>query len=325
MPVTSIESDTEALTMTLIADFPVGPERLWEVFTDPRQLERFWGPPGWPSTFTQFDFAPGGWAKYYMTSPQGERSGGAWQFVSIDPPRGFEVIDAFADENGDPLEGMPSMRMAFVFEATPEGARMTNVTHFASAEALEQLIAMGAVEGSTLAMNQLDAVLHDLREYAQGQGTRVEILSDQHVRITRLIDGPRDLVWRAHTEPELMRQWMLGPDGWRMSVCEVDLSVGGTYRIAWEPEPGTEGEGFGFDGKTLLVEAPRRMVQTEHMTDTDLPTTTNDLSLYEEDGATLVTVLIEYPDAATRDAVLATGMADGMEESFRRMERVLLG
>lgn len=325
MPVTSIESDTEALTMTLIADFPVGPERLWEVFTDPRQLERFWGPPGWPSTFTQFDFAPGGWAKYYMTSPQGERSGGAWQFVSIDPPRGFEVIDAFADENGDPLDGMPSMRMAFVFEATPEGARMTNVTHFASAEALEQLIAMGAVEGSTLAMNQLDAVLHDLREYAQGQGTRVEILSDQHVRITRLIDGPRDLVWRAHTEPELMRQWMLGPDGWRMSVCEVDLSVGGTYRIAWEPEPGTEGEGFGFDGETLLVEAPRRMVQTEHMTDTDLPTTTNDLSLYEEDGATLVTVLIEYPDAATRDAVLATGMADGMEESFRRMERVLLG
>ncbi len=325
MPVTSIESDTEALTMTLIADFPVGPERLWEVFTDPRQLERFWGPPGWPSTFTQFDFAPGGWAKYYMTSPQGERSGGAWQFVSIDPPRGFEVIDAFADENGDPLEGMPSMRMVFVFVATPEGARMTNVTHFASAEALEQLIAMGAVEGSTLAMNQLDAVLHDLREYAQGQGTRVEILSDQHVRITRLIDGPRDLVWRAHTEPELMRQWMLGPDGWRMSVCEVDLSVGGTYRIAWEPEPGTEGEGFGFDGETLLVEAPRRMVQTEHMTDTDLPTTTNDLSLYEEDGATLVTVLIEYPDAATRDAVLATGMADGMEESFRRMERVLLG
>lgn len=325
MPVTSIESDTEALTMTLIADFPVGPERLWQVFTDPRQLERFWGPPGWPSTFAQFDFVPGGWAKYYMTSPQGERSGGAWQFVSIDPPRGFEVIDAFADENGDPLEGMPSMRMVFAFEATPEGSRMTNVTHFDSADALEQVVAMGAVEGSTLAMNQLDAVLHDLREYAQGQGTRVEILSDQHVRITRLIDGPRDLVWRAHSEPELMRQWMLGPDGWRMSVCEVDLSVGGSYRIAWEPEPGTEGEGFGFDGQTLLIDAPRRMVQTEHMTDTDLPTTTNDLSLYEEDGATLVTVLIEYPDAATRDAVLATGMADGMEESFRRMERVLVG
>lgn len=325
MPVTSVETDTESLTMTLVADFPVGPERLWSVFTDPRQLERVWGPPGWPSTFDQFDFAPGGRAKYRMTSPTGESANGTWEFLSIDPPRGYEVIDSFADDDGEPLETMPAMRMVLTFEATPEGSRLTSVSRFASAEALEQVVAMGVVEGSTLAMNQLDTVLHDLRAYAQGQGTRVEILSDQHVRITRLIEGPRDLVWRAHSEPELIRQWMLGPDGWRMSVCEVDLSVGGAYRIAWEPEPGTEGEGFGFDGETLLIEAPRRMVQTEHMTDTDLPTTTNDLSLYEEDGATLVTVLIEYPDAATRDAVLATGMADGMEESFRRMERVLLG
>ncbi len=220
---------------------------------------------------------------------------------------------------------MPSMRMTFAFDATGEGTRMTNITFFDSLEALEQLVAMGAVEGSTLAMNQLDAVLQGLRAFAQGQGTRLEILSDQHVRITRLIDGPRELVWRAHLDPELMRRWMLGPDGWRMSVSEIDRREGGRYRIAWEPEPGTEGEAFGFDGEILLLDEPRRMVQTEHMTGTDLPSTTNDLSLYEEDGATLVTVLIEYPDAATRDAVLATGMVDGMEESFRRMERVVLG
>ncbi len=325
MPVTSVESDTEALTMTLVADFPVGPERLWAVFTDPRQLERFWGPPGWPATFDAFDFRVGGHARYHMTSPQGQRAGGAWEFTAIDEPRGFEVVDSFADENGDPIEGMPSMRMVFSFEATPEGSRLRNVSHFASTEALEQVVAMGAVEGSTLAMNQLDAVLVGLREFAQGKGTQLEVLSDQHVRITRLIDGPRELVWRAHLDPELMRRWMLGPDGWRMSVSEVDRREGGRYRIAWEPEPGTEGEAFGFDGEILLLDEPRRMVQTEHMTGTDLPTTTNDLSLYEEDGATLVTLLIEYPDAATRDAVLATGMVDGMEESFRRMERVVLG
>jgi len=320
MPVTSVESDAEALTMTLIADFPVGPERLWAVFTDPCQLERFWGPPGWPATFTAFDFRVGGRATYYMTSPQGQRAGGAWEFTAIDEPRGYEVIDSFADEKGEPIEGMPSMRMVFSFEATPEGSRLTNVSHFASTEALEQVVAMGAVEGSTLAMNQLDAVLQGLREFAQGRGTQLEVLDDQHVRITRLIDGPRELVWRAHTEPDLMRQWMLGPDGWRMSVSEV----GGAYRIAWEPEPGTEGEGFGFDGETLLIDEPRRIVQTEHMTGTDYPATTNDLSFYEEDGATLVTLVIEYPDAATRDAVLATGMVEGMEQSFKRMERVVL-
>lgn len=324
MPVTSVETDLDALTLTLVADFAVGPERLWAVFTDPRQLERFWGPPGWPATFDAFDFRVGGHARYHMVSPQGERAGGAWEFTAIDEPRAFEVIDSFADETGEPIEGMPSMRMAFTFEATPEGSRMTNVSRFASLDALDQVVAMGAVEGSTLAMNQLDAVLQGLRAFAQGKGTRLEILSDQHVRITRLIEGPRELVWRAHLDPELMRRWMLGPDGWRMSVSEIDRREGGRYRIAWEPEPGTEGEGFGFDGEILLLDEPRRMVQTEHMTGTDLPTTTNDLSLYEEDGATLVTLLIEYPDAATRDAVLATGMVDGMEESFRRMERVVL-
>lgn len=325
MPVTSVESDTESLTMTLVADFPVGPERLWAVFTDPRQLERFWGPPGWPATFDAFDFRIGGQAKYHMTSPQGQRAGGAWEFTAIDEPRGFEVIDSFADEDGTPIEGMPSMRIVFTFEATPEGSRLINVSHFASVEALEQVVAMGAVEGSTLAMNQLDAVLQGLREFAQGKGTQLEVLDDQHVRITRLIDGPRELVWRAHVDPELMRQWMLGPDGWRMTEREVDRIEGGTYRIAWEPEPGTEGEAFGFDGEILLLDEPRRMVQTEHMTGTDYPATINDLSLYEEDGATLVTLLIEYPDVAIRDAVLATGMVEGMEQSFRRMEREVLG
>ena len=324
MPVTSVESDAEALTMTLVADFAAGPERLWQVFTDPCQLERFWGPPNWPATFASFDFERGGRARYAMANPTGEIARGSWEFIDIDEPRGFEVVDSFVDENGDAIPGMPAMRMTFAFEQTDAGSRLTNVTYFDSLEGLEQVLAMGAVEGSTLAINQLDAVLQGLREFAQGTGTQLEILDDQRVRITRLIEGPRELVWRAHVDPDLMRQWMLGPDGWRMSVADVDVSVGGDYRIAWEPEPGTEGEGFGFDGTTLLVDEPRRIVQTEHMTGTDFPSTTNDLSFYEEDGATLVTLLIAYPDAATRDTVLATGMVDGMEQSFERMERVVL-
>jgi uncharacterized protein YndB with AHSA1/START domain len=117
---------------------------------------------------------------------------------------------------------------------------------------------------------------------------------------------------------------MLGPDGWRMTVCDVDPTPGGTYRYAWAPDEGTAGEPFGFDGETLLSDAPRRAVTTEHMTGTDFPSTINDLQLYEEDGATLLTLIIEYPDAATRDMVLATGMADGMETSYQRLERELL-
>jgi uncharacterized protein YndB with AHSA1/START domain len=323
MPVTDVTTDPEALTMTLTAEFDAPVERLWDAFTNPRQLERFWGPPGWPATFPTFDFEVGGRAVYFMTSPQGEKSYGSWEFLEIAGPQSFTVLDNFANEDGAPLDGMPVMRVVFSFEPAETGSRLVNTTYFASADALEQVVAFGAVEGSTMAINQLDRVLAGLREYAAGKGTQTEILDDTHVRITRLIEGPIDLVWRAHQEPELLEKWMLGPDGWRMSVCEVDPVVGGRYRYEWEPVEGGEGEKFGFDGETVLAEAPRRAVTTEHMTGTDFPSTLNDLNLEEEDGVTLITLLIEYPDKETRDMVLATGMTDGMEASYARLEGVL--
>lgn len=323
MPVTDVTTDPEALTMTLVADFAAPVERVWHAFTDPGQLALFWGPPGWPATFTEFDLTVGGRARYHMTSPQGQKSGGSWEFLTIDAPRRLEVLDGFANEDGAPLEGMPVMRVTFKFDETEAGTRLTNVSYFDSAEALEQIVAFGAIEGSTMALNQLDRVLEGLRAYAQGKGTQTELLDDTHVRITRLIDGPRELVWRAHHDPELMKRWLLGPDGWQMTVCEVDSTVGGKYRYAWAPDEGVEGAPFGFDGETLLVEEPSRVVTTEHMTDTDFPPTLNDMSLREEDGVTLITVLVEYPDKETRDMVLATGMTDGMETSYARLEGIL--
>lgn len=324
MPVTEVTTDPQSLTMTLIADFAAPVERVWTAFTDPSQLERFWGPPGWPATFTEFDLTVGGRARYHMTSPQGEKSSGSWEFLSINEPSGFEVLDSFVGDDGQPLEGFPAMRMTFAFESTPDGSRLTNTSHFDSAEALEQVVAMGAVEGSTMAMDQLDAVLAGLREYSQGKGTRVELLDDTHVRITRLVEGPRDLVWRAHHEPELMKQWLLGPDGWEMTECVIAAAPGETYRNSWAPVGDTEGEAFGFEGEAVLVEAPRREVSTERMQGMEGPGTLNDLNLYEEDGATLITLLIEYPNLEMRDMILATGMADGMETSYARLERVVL-
>ncbi|GAB3598034.1 SRPBCC family protein [Microbacterium tumbae] len=323
MPVTDVITDADNLTMTVVADFAASVERLWDAYSDPRQLERFWGPPGWPATFTAWDHTVGGRAIYMMHGPRGETSTGSWEFLSIDAPNGFEVIDAFANEDGTPLDGFPAMRMVFAFASTDEGSRMVSTSYFDSAEALEQVVAMGAVEGTRMAMAQIDAVLQDLREYAQGKGTRVELLDDTHVRITRLVEGPRELVWRAHHEPDLIKQWMLGPDGWEMTECVAATEVGQSYRNTWAPVGDTPGEAFGFEGELLMFDAPRRAVTTERMQGQPVETL-NDLSLYEEDGATLVTVLIEYPDVETRDKILATGMADGMESSFARLERTVL-
>lgn len=323
MPVTDVITDADNLTMTVVADFAAPIERVWSAYSDPRQLERFWGPPGWPATFTAWDHTVGGRAQYSMNGPRGEKSSGSWEFISIDAPNAFEVIDSFVDENGTPLDGFPAQRMKFAFESTADGTRMTTTSHFDSVDALEQVVEMGQVEGIKMAMAQLDTVLQDLRDYAQGKGTRLELLDDTHVRITRLVDGPRELVWRAHFEPELIRKWMLGPDGWEMTECVAATEVGQSYRNSWAPVGDTEGQPFGFEGEALLIDAPRRAVTTERMQ--GMPTETlNDLNLYEEDGATLVTLLIEYPDKETRDMILATGMVEGMESSFARLERELL-
>jgi len=319
MPVTDITTDPENLTMTLVADAAAPVARLWDAFTDPRQLERFWGPPGWPATFTSFDLRPGGRVDYHMTSPQGEFAGGSWEVLAVDEGRSFEVNDSFVDENGEKRDGFPAMRMTFVFEPTDAGSRLTNTTYFTSAEALEQVIAMGAIEGSRMAMNQLDAVLQDLRAYAEGKGTRTEILDDQHVRITRLINGSRELVWRAHHEPELLKTWLLGPEGWQMLECVV----GENYRYVWQ-QGDDESTRFGFEGETVHSEPVWRAVTTEKMIGMPGPSTLNDLQLYEEDGATLLTLLIEYPDAETRDMILATGMTEGMETSYARLEEAVL-
>lgn len=323
MPVTDVTTSPEDLTIRIVADFAHPVHRVWQAYTDPRQLERFWGPPTWPATFTTWDHTVGGRSLYHMTGPKGEKSYAGWEFLEISPETRFVVLDFFADENGSEVEAFPAARMEMNFEPTEQGTRMTAVSKFPTLESLEQVLEMGVIEGTTQAMGQIDAVLEGLREYAQGKGTRVELLSDTLVRFTRLIEGPRELVWRAHNDPDLIRQWMLGPDGWEMSTCDVASSAGDRYQYAWSPVGDTEGEPFGFDGELLLVDAPVRAVTTERMTGMDGPATVNDLQLHEEDGATLVTTVIEYPDKQARDMILGTGMADGMEASYVRLERLL--
>ncbi|HYP05400.1 MAG TPA: SRPBCC domain-containing protein [Bryobacteraceae bacterium] len=159
MPVVEIHKDPEALTMTVIAQFAAPVARVWNAYADPRQLERFWGPPSWPAKFVRHDFVVGGRSEYYMSGPNGERSGGYFEFVSVDEPRSFEVKDGFLGEDGRPAEGMPSMTMRFTFEPHEGGTRMVTLTTFPSVEAMEQLLKMGMEEGMKSAMGQIDAVL----------------------------------------------------------------------------------------------------------------------------------------------------------------------
>ncbi len=171
MPIRSVTSDKDALTLTVVGEYPVPVERLWEAYADPRQLERFWGPESWPATFTRHDMAVGGRSEYYMTGPDGSSSRGWWRFLAVEPHRRIEVEDGFAHDDGRPNEDMPSMRMVFTFEPTAGGSRFTSVTHFTGLESMQQLVDMGMIEGLKSALGQLDGVLAEPSSAAAGRAT----------------------------------------------------------------------------------------------------------------------------------------------------------
>lgn len=322
MPITSVTSDAEALTLTVVGDYPVPVERLWQAYADPRQLERFWGPETWPARFTRHDMVVGGRSEYCMTGPDGSRSCGWWRFLAVEPGRRLELEDGFAHEHGRPNDAMPTMRMEFTFEPTATGSRFRSTTWFPSLEAMQQLAEMGMEEGLRSALGQLDGVLADLAAFAAGRGTEAQALSDTQVRIARIIRGPVEEVWRAHHEPGLLKRWLLGPDGWTMPVCEVASRTGESYRYEWEKEDGSER--FGFEGELLESVPPHREVTTERMIGTEGPATTNELTLTPVGAGTLLTLVVTYPSAEVRDMVLGTGMTEGMERSYVRLEEELL-
>lgn len=162
MTVISSHKDTEALTMTFVAEFDAAAERVWRVWEDPRLLERWWGPPLWPATFERHDFVVGGGSRYYMTGPEGEKAHGWWTTTVVEAPHRLEFDDGFAGDDGEPVSTIGPTHTVVGIEGAGAGSRMTAVTIFTDAGQFEQMLAMGMEEGMRLAMGQIDALLGEV-------------------------------------------------------------------------------------------------------------------------------------------------------------------
>jgi uncharacterized protein YndB with AHSA1/START domain len=143
--------------------------------------------------------------------------------------------------------------------------------------------------------------------------------SDREIAMTRVFDAPRRLVFEAWTKPEHVPNWMLGPPGWTMPVCEMDLRPGGAWHYVWRRADGSEME---MRGEYREIVPPERLVSTESWGG-DWPETINTLTLAEENGKTTMTMTVLYPSKEARDAALETGMKDGVSESFERLAEYL--
>ncbi|MBX6382891.1 MAG: SRPBCC domain-containing protein [Microbispora sp.] len=159
MPVIDVQHQTDTLTLTIVAEFAAPVERVWQIYADPRQLEKIWGPPGYPATVVEHDLTPGGRVHYYMTGPQGEKYPGYWRITAVDEPRSFSFEDGFADLNFTPDPNLPVSRNVYTFAEHDGRTRATYVSTFDSAEGLQKVLEMGMVEGATSAINQIDDLL----------------------------------------------------------------------------------------------------------------------------------------------------------------------
>jgi uncharacterized protein YndB with AHSA1/START domain len=159
MSVTSVEKDYENLTVTLIAEFDAPIDQVWELWSDPRKLERWMGPPTHPASVEKHDLAPGGEVAFFMTGPADDRSWGKWRVTAVDPPRTMEFTDTFVDTDGTPLPGMSVSRIRVELTERNGGTRMVVQSKFESREDMEQRVSMGEVEGWRAAVGQMDALL----------------------------------------------------------------------------------------------------------------------------------------------------------------------
>ena len=160
MTVTAVDKDIDQLTLRMTAEFAATPERVWRLWADPRQLERWWGPPSWPATFTRHDLTPGAHSSYHMTGPDGDEAHGWWEIVTVEPPHQISFRDGFADPDGTPKPKMTVTEANVTIEAIGDGTtRMIMSSRFPSREAMQQVLDMGMEEGLRSAMGQIDAIL----------------------------------------------------------------------------------------------------------------------------------------------------------------------
>ena len=159
MSVVSVEKDFDSLSLTLVADFDSQIERVWQLWADPRQLERWWGPPSHPSTVEKHELAVGGEVSYFMTGPDGEMTWGLWRVTSVDPPRSLEFTDASASQDGTPNADTPTTAVQVRLTEHDGGTRMELRFVFDSTEHMEQLEGWGAFDVFPQSVGQMDALL----------------------------------------------------------------------------------------------------------------------------------------------------------------------
>lgn len=166
MTILSVDKDAATCTMVVTSEFDAPVDLVWQLWANPRLLERWWGPPTWPATVEEHDLTPGGKVSYFMTGPDGDKAGGYWNVLEVEPPHTLLLEDGFADAEGNANDDLPQTRFRVDISEAGDKTRMLISSTYPSLEAMEQLIEMGMEDGLREAMGQIDGLLAEVKASA---------------------------------------------------------------------------------------------------------------------------------------------------------------
>lgn len=317
--------------LLITRNFNAPQDRVFRAFTEPALLKRWWAPKGWTTPYVSVDCHKGGLFHYCMRSPEGQAIWGKGIFRELEAPRRIVYIDSFADEEGHTVEpahyGMstdhPSeSRVTIAFTKHKDGTKVT-LRHqiprfFPEREMMQQ--------GWNEMLDRLEVLLAE---------TTMQVRKEEHETIfTRLFAVPREHLFNAWLDPELMAEWW-GPHGFTNPLCITDPKPGGSFRIVMRAPDGVDQSVI---GEYLAIEAPHRLVFTDMIDDapaefleqlnkqrhggkySSAPKMTNELLFEEQQGKTQLTLRTRFESNTDRDVILKVGYAEGMAESLERLE-----
>jgi uncharacterized protein YndB with AHSA1/START domain len=295
---------------------------VWHVWTDPAQFAQWWGPRGFTLTMKEFEVRVGGRARFILHGPDGADYDNRIDYLELTPP------ERIVYRHGHDIDDDPTAFLVTVTFADRDGATdLTMRTVFPTVEQRDATIAFGAIELGNQALDRLAERLATFREATDDRSTnvdprdtvRVTLPSETEIAIQRAFAAPRALVFEAHTRCERLARW-LGPRQLTLVACEMDVRPGGHYRYVQRDSDGAE---YAFRGEFREVVPPERIVQTFEFEAMPGVVSTETMTLEERNGLTYLTVRSVFPSREARDGVLASGMEDGVRESYERLDALL--
>ncbi|MBD2340982.1 SRPBCC domain-containing protein [Calothrix sp. FACHB-156] len=316
---TSTQSEREII-ITRIFNAPR--ELVFQAWTDPKHIVQWWGPKGFTTRVTELDLRPGGQSRYVMVGPDGTEYPVKGVFSEIVPPERIVSSDEFDEGfekviNGDLPQGIV---MTVMFEDLDGKTKLTLQIRHATESDRRKHEEMGVVAGWNSTFDCLDEFLAKQAKQQQN-GFTVTLPSDTEILITRIFNAPRRLVFEAWTQPEHVKRWFGGCSSMTMTVCEIDLRVGGSWRyVLHDPKNSIE---HAFSGKYREIVPPERLVTTEIYEPVPNSDHLNILTLNEVGGKTTLHIHIQHQSREQRDGHLQSGMEEGLNETLNRLEALL--